>query len=121
MSTSTIILVLGSLSVIEMAASAVPSVTRLTQTHCKAPAAISAAVPTDYPPLPSEQKRSGEALVQVDLEGTGTVRNATIARTSGSTSLDRAALEAARSQRYSPELIACRPAGGSYLIDVTVQ
>jgi TonB family protein len=121
MSTSTIIAVLGTLSVIEMAASAVPSLARLTRPHCNAPAPISAAVPADYPVLASEQKLSGKALVQIDLAGTGTVRNATIARTSGSTSLDRAALEAARSQTYSPKVVACRPAGGSYLIDVNLQ
>jgi periplasmic protein TonB len=121
MSRSTSIVVLGSLFV--MAASTAPSVagTRRAPALCNAPAAISTEVPAEYPALAAEQKLSGKALVQVDLERTGTVRHATIVRTSGSSSLDRAALTAARSQTYSPEMVACRPVGGSYLIDVNFQ
>jgi TonB family protein len=104
-------------------ASTAPSlaVQRITATECTvhaAPAAISAPVPADYPQIAAEQNVSGTALVQVDLSSSGILRNATISESSGNDKLDRAALLAARQQTYSPQIVGCRPVGGSYLITV---
>jgi len=56
-----------------------------------APAAVSAAVPADYPEIAAQQNVSGTARVQVELAPTGAVFNATIAESSGNALLDRAA------------------------------
>lgn len=83
-----------------------------------AAAAITTHVPADYPLIAAEQNVSGNALVKVDLEPTGTVRDATIAQSSGNEFLDEAALLAARQQTYSPQIVDCRPESGSYLLGV---
>jgi TonB family protein len=86
-----------------------------------APAAISVAVPVDYPDIAAEQNRSGTAVIQVDLADTGALRDATIFESSGNQFLDRAAMLAARQQSYSPQIVGCEPVGGSYLITVDFQ
>jgi TonB family protein len=86
-----------------------------------APAAISVTVPADYPRIAAEQNRSGTAVIQVDLAGTGAIRNAMIFESSGNQFLDRAALLAARQQTYSPQIVGCEPVSGSYLITVDFQ
>lgn len=87
----------------------------------RAPAAIRAQVPADYPLIAAEQNVSGTALIKVDLARTGSLRGATIAESSGNEFLDRAALIAAREQTYSPQIANCEPVSGSYLITVDFQ
>lgn len=94
---------------------------RTAQSACAAemaPASIVGHVPADYPPLAAEQRLSGTASVRVDLARSGAVQKAIVAKSSGSASLDQAALEAARQQKYAPQIIACQAIAGSYLIDV---
>jgi TonB family protein len=83
-----------------------------------ASAAITVQVPADYPLIAAEQNISGSALVQVALTLSGAVRSATIAESSGNEFLDQAAVLAARQQTYSPQIVDCRPVGGSYLVAV---
>jgi TonB family protein len=57
------------------------------------------------PRYPSEAKRNGmqgEVVARVMVESSGTVSDVEIGRTSGFPVLDRAAMEAARCQRYEP-------------------
>ena len=58
---------------------------------------------------------TGTAFVQVDLDETGTILDATIAKSSGEYLLDQAALQAARASTFQPELRNCKPVPGAYL------
>lgn len=64
---------------------------------------------------------TGQAKVQVDLDASGTVVNASIYQSTGSLELDRAALAAARASRYAPEERDCKNVSGSYLFVVDFQ
>lgn len=58
------------------------------------------------------------AQVQVTLDDRGQVTDAHIYTSTGTMSLDRAAVLAARRSTYAPQVVDCQPAGGSYLFKV---
>lgn len=58
------------------------------------------------------------AQVQVTLDAVGHVTDARIYSSTGTMSLDRAAVEAARRSTYAPSIVDCQPAGGTYLFKV---
>lgn len=58
------------------------------------------------------------AQVQVTLDDRGRVTDAHIYASSGTMSLDRAAVLAARRSTYAPQVVDCQPTGGSYLFKV---
>jgi TonB family protein len=94
------------------------------QTHgasCAAddrPARVARAVTPETPAVAEMLRLSGTTIVRVDLSNTGDVVGAAVARSSGSSMLDRAALAAARAQAYAPQIKDCRPVAGSYAIAV---
>lgn len=58
------------------------------------------------------------AQVQVTLDDRGRVTDAHIYASSGTMSLDRAAVDAARRSTYAPQIADCQPTGGTYLFKV---
>lgn len=58
------------------------------------------------------------AQVQVSLDDRGRVTDAHIYTSTGTMSLDRAAVDAARRSTYAPSIVDCQPAGGTYLFKV---
>lgn len=58
------------------------------------------------------------AQVQVSLDDRGRVTDAHIYASTGTMSLDRAAVDAARRSTYAPQIVDCQPAGGTYLFKV---
>lgn len=77
--------------------------------------AISPQAPADATNLPAIAK------VKVDLDASGNLVGVSIYESTGSPQLDRAALEAARTSRYSPEEQNCHAIAGSYLFTVDFQ
>jgi len=61
------------------------------------------------------------AQVQVTLDDLGRVTDARIYASTGTMSLDRAAVTAARRSTYAPQIVDCQPAGGTYLFKVDFQ
>jgi TonB family protein len=88
---------------------------------CKSPyadAAIDGApAPLEYPVLARVLGQSGTTLVEVTLAANGTVTRAAIYRSSGSSALDRAAVNAAVATHYRSTLVRCEPQPGSYLFE----
>jgi TonB family protein len=76
------------------------------------------ATPVDYPPIFKEIIVSDRAFIRVNLSDTGRVMNTAIAKSSGNSSLDRAAVAAVNSSTYAPESNACSAVAGSYAIEV---
>ena len=72
----------------------------------------------DYPAIAQLQGVAGETRVRVDLSERGTLRSAAVDRSSGNPWLDKAAVAAARSLRYSPEIASCEAVAGSYALTV---
>lgn len=72
----------------------------------------------DVPPIARLQRVTGETGVRVDLSARGALINSAVYRSSGNPWLDRAAIAAARSLRYTPEVAGCAPIAGSYALDV---
>lgn len=58
------------------------------------------------------------AEVQVTLDAIGRVTDARIYSSTGTMSLDRAAVDAARRSTYAPSIVDCQPTGGTYLFKV---
>lgn len=88
-----------------------------------AKAEIGAAVVGDppQPDVPNEaraQGTSGIATVTVALDASGAVTGATVAHSTGNSSLDLVALGMARSARYSPALRDCKPIAAAYTFSV---
>jgi TonB family protein len=80
-------------------------------------AVISAAIPelpdtssmTSYPSLPVS------ATIRVDLDASGGLLGSSVVQGTGNISLDREALRAVHSTRFSPEMQRCLARAGSYL------
>ncbi len=98
----------------------------LATTGCFRPDA-SASVQTirvpDVPPAIYESYRyaypwSGSARIDVDLDRHGALRSARVSVSTGNPWLDRAALQAAQSARYSPQTRNCSTLGGTYAVAV---
>jgi TonB family protein len=81
-------------------------------------AGFSGAAVVDYPAIAQLQGAAGETRVRVDLSQSGTLRAATVDRSSGNPWLDKAAVAAARGLRYSPEVTNCEAVAGSYALNV---
>lgn len=72
----------------------------------------------EYPAIAQLQGAAGETRLRIDLSEKGSLRFARIDRTSGNRWLDEAALSAARTLRYAPEIADCVPVPGSYGLNV---
>ena len=72
----------------------------------------------EYPPIAQLQGVAGETRVRIDLSERGMLRAAAVDRSSGNPWLDKAAVAAARSLRYSPEVTSCEAVAGSYALSV---
>ena len=62
----------------------------------------------------------GEALVDVELDPQGKVVKTKIAKSSGNATVDKAAIEAARTSTYAPATRNCQGVPGRYLYQVQV-
>ena len=69
----------------------------------------------DTPPLAQQQGITGDVVVRVTLDGSGTATAAQVQQ-SPSAILNNAALSAARASTYQPGLVSCKPGG---TLDVT--
>jgi len=77
---------------------------------------VKPAIP-DYPASARGQSSTGIALVLVDLDGTGHIRELGILRSSGNTALDASALSGAKLSTYAPEVFRCRPTPGTFVYE----
>jgi TonB family protein len=73
-----------------------------------------AAIPI-YPDSARLNGTAGVALIQVTLDESGTESAVRVFRSSGDASLNVAALDAAKTSTYFPQVFACRPRRGSYI------
>ncbi len=72
----------------------------------------------EYPTIARLQGVVGETRLRVDLSERGTLRAASVDRSSGNPWLDKAAVAAARSLGYWPEVTHCEAVAGSYALIV---
>ena len=72
----------------------------------------------EYPAIARVAHVTGTSDVRVDLDATGRLERASLYRSSGNASLDRAALAAARNETYAPEVRDCSRVGGAYVLEV---
>ena len=93
-----------------------PTPTPTPRPQCAVPNAdphtISAS-PPDTPEMAKEQGISGEVWVQVSLDAAGHVTGTSVIKTP-SAILNSAAISAARESTYAPEIVDCKPTGGTY-------
>jgi protein TonB len=93
------------------------------------PAAVTCAVPdsnakpislaeADWPSVAQQMHLTGTAYVRVNLDSSGALSQADIARSSGTGVLDAAAIAAVQNSTFRPAIINCSPAGGTYIIVV---
>lgn len=114
----------GNPNVIGSASPAAPAATPTETPHpaCSQPNVQAKAVNPITPPVPDDAAgQTGTAQVQVTLSASGSVEAASIYRSTGSLILDRAAVKAARTSEYTPELRDCVPVRGIYLFTVDFQ
>jgi periplasmic protein TonB len=69
----------------------------------------------EAPQVATGMHLTGTTYVQVDLDSSGAVLDARVAKSAGTPILDRAALAAARASVFRPEIRDCVPTSGSYL------
>ncbi|MFY9860348.1 MAG: TonB family protein, partial [Candidatus Cybelea sp.] len=74
--------------------------------------------PPSIPPLARTEATSGVASVQVQLDATGQVLSASVAQSTGNSSLDLVAVSMAREARYDPPLHDCKPIAGAATFSV---
>ncbi len=82
------------------------------------PAVVKVAAIPDMPFIAQLQHAAGTTYVQVDIDPSGAILNASIARSSGYEALDREAISATQLSQFRPEIKDCEPVGGSYLYEV---
>lgn len=80
-------------------------------------AKVDAAV-VSTPTIAQDQNVEGSTVVHVDLRADGSLASSALAGSSGNWYLDAAAMRAARTAEYSPEIRACQPIAGAYLLRV---
>jgi TonB family protein len=101
------------------APSAVPSAAGA---GCAQPNAAAAVVatppPSDIPAAVRADHTSGVAVVSVTLDAQGEVSGASVARSTGNSSLDLVAVSMARDARYSAPLHDCKPVAGNATFSV---
>ncbi len=89
---------------------------------CAEPNAAAAVVATPPPPdIPAAVRAdhtSGVALVSVALDAQGAVSGASVAQSTGNSSLDLVAVSMARDARYSAPLHDCKPVAGNATFSV---
>src|SRR5579862_8110427 len=88
---------------------------------CRVPnreATTTRAVEPDVPEIARQEGAVGVAQIQVSLGPDGAVRSVSIYQSTGNSSLDQAALGAARASSYAPALEECAPVAGTYLFRV---
>lgn len=89
---------------------------------CSSPEAAAAVVATPAPPnIPPDARAdatSGVAEVKVQLDDTGQVLSASVAQSTGNSSLDQVAVAMAREARYDPPLHDCKPIAGDATFSV---
>jgi TonB family protein len=89
---------------------------------CAEPNAAAAVVATPPPPdIPAAVRAdhtSGIALVSVALDAQGAVSGASVAQSTGNSSLDLVAVSMARDARYSAPLHDCKPVAGNATFSV---
>jgi TonB family protein len=83
-----------------------------------APAATTYAALAEMPAIAVQYQMTGTTLVKVDLEPNGSIRDASVAKSSGAPFLDTAAVAAAKASSFSPEIHDCTPVAGSYIFQV---
>ena len=111
----------GTIGVATAAPTATPAITPTPKPACSAPYVEASTIEKYAPEMPTmarEQGLSGNAEVQVDLSASGQVLNAKIVDSTGSSLLDNAAVDAAKRTTYSPKIVDCNRAPGSYLFRV---
>ncbi len=67
------------------------------------------------PKMPHGLTVKGTATVLVTIAPNGSVKSASVSKTSGNAAIDNAVLDAARQSKYSPKLVNCQPVQGTYL------
>lgn len=83
---------------------------------------ITKAVVAHVPPSDEPQLGNGRVVaVEVTLDGTGRVSSAKVYSTSGMAAADAAALDAARTSKYSPALENCAPVAQTVVFDEVVR
>ena len=82
---------------------------------CNASAALAASPdPPEIAPEVRAQMASGISRILVNLDANGSVLDARVASSSGSSSLDQIALTMARAATYLPARVQCKPVAGTY-------
>jgi TonB family protein len=91
-------------------------------TICETPTAPASPIVSAVPDIPaiaySAQQVTGTTDVEVDLDPSGRILNASVLKSSGTPFLDRAAMEATRASTFRPEIRDCVTVGGSYIFIV---
>ncbi len=82
------------------------------------PATIVQAAAVDYPEIAKLEHLTGKSIIAVDLGSDGSLLSAYVARSSGNTILDQAAIRTVKKMVYSPETRDCKPTSGSYGVEV---
>ena len=82
------------------------------------PAGTTYAALAETPAMAAQYQLSGTTLVRVDLESNGSIRAASVEKSSGAPFLDMAAVQAAKASTFSPEIRDCAPVAGSYIFQV---
>ncbi|MGH7728378.1 MAG: energy transducer TonB, partial [Vulcanimicrobiaceae bacterium] len=80
-----------------------------------ADATLTNAVSPDYPDIARQEGAVGTTQVEITLDASGAVTNATVYKSSGNQALDRSAVAAARASSYAPQIVNCQKVAGSYL------
>lgn len=86
-------------------------------TPCNHEASVTHAAAPIYPD-PSIWLRGAYVLVQVSLDATGALSDASVVSSSGYDLFDGAALTAAQDSTYSPQVVNCKPTAGKYAFRV---
>lgn len=98
-----------------------PEPTATPKPVCSAPLVDASTIEKYTPEMPAAARDaglSGTTQVKVDLSASGTVVDASVAVSSGSTILDVAAIQAAKRTTYAPKVVDCQRVPGSYLFRV---
>jgi protein TonB len=83
-----------------------------------AAAVVSTPAPPEIPLSVRASGTSGTALVNVQLDASGSVTGASVTQSTGNSSLDLVAIGMARDARYSPALHDCKPIASAYVYSV---
>lgn len=101
-------------------ASPQPTPTPTPRPQCSTPYAAAHALTKVDPETPEDAAGfTGTAQVQITLSQSGSVVAANIFQSAGNVLLDRAAVTAAKSSTYAPEIRDCHTVGGTYIFTAT--